>query len=192
MTQKWYATTHAKLRLTERFNIPEHQADSYVNQLRVNAVYKGEETPSDGKIALVYDHYKSGVRLLLDKKGSNVITVKRLDTVKIDGDVLLVKTAPRKLTIDRISAAIKRELSKMTTQLRREIRKLTEQQAQLNVSIAELTLNKIRCKAPHTQALIQSRIDAIITQVDSLAQEVDAKLTQIKVAEREVSEVVGE
>lgn len=191
MTQKWYATTHAKTRLTERFNIPTHQADSYVNQLRVNAVYKGE-TQDNGKTAFVYDHYKSGVRLLLDKKGSNVITVKQLDTVKIDGEILLIKTEPRKLTIDRISAVIKRELSKMTTQLRREIRKLTEQQAELNVSIAELTLNKIRCRAPHTQALIQTRIDAIITQVDEIAQEVDAKLTQIKNAEREVSEVVGE
>lgn len=191
MTQKWYTSTHAKLRLAERFNIPAHQADSYVNQLRVNAVFKGEDSPI-GKPTLVYDHYKSGVRLIIDKKDQRVITVKRLDAVKIGDDVLLVKTAPTKITIDRITAAIKRELSRMTTQLRREIGKLTEQQAELNITAAELALNKIRCKAPHTKELIQTRIDAIITQVNEIAQEVDAKLTQIKNAEREVSEVVGE
>lgn len=192
MTLNWYTSTHAKLRLTERFNIPPHQADSYVNQLRVNAVFKGEDNSPGGKVVLVYDHYKSGARLLVDQNGRTVITVKLLDAVKIDGEILLVKTAPKKITIDRISAAIKRELSRMTTQLRREIRKLTEQQAELNVNIAEMNLKKIRCKAPHTQALIQTRIDAIITQVEHLSQEVDAKLTQIKNAEREVSEVVGE
>jgi len=192
MTQKWYTSNHAKLRLTERFSIPAHQDDSYVNQLRVNAVFKGEDNAPGGKTVLVYDHYKAGARLLLDKTGQTVITVKQLESIKIDGEVLLVKTVSSRITIDRITAAIKRELSRMTTQLRREIRKLMEQQAQLNVNIAELTLNKVRCKAPHTQALIQTRIDAIITQVDDLAQEIDAKLTQIKNAEREVSEVVGE
>ncbi|MGE7843927.1 hypothetical protein ACQKNX_24475 [Lysinibacillus sp. NPDC093712] len=186
MTQKLHVSMHAIDRAKERLDVKgtnENVAHT-LRQWYTRSVRKGR----DGTGGIIFDNIAKDVRLILDETCQTVITTYRLSTVD---DYVAQKLAP-KLTVERISAAIKRELSRMTTQLRREIRKLTEQQAQLNVSIAELTLNKVRCKAPHTQALIQTRIDAIITQVDSLAQEVDAKLTQIKVAEREVSEVVGE
>lgn len=179
MTQtiKWNPSLHAVQRLKERFGIVESNAKNFVNQLMQSATYV--TTSKDGRDT--YHHANRNVFIVVDTLSKIVITV-----------YPPVETGKQPITIDRIATAIKRELSKMTTQLRREIRKLTEQQAELNVNIAELSLNKIRCKAPHTQALIQTRIDAIITQVDEIAQEVDAKLTQIKVAEREVSEVIGE
>lgn len=187
MTQKLNVSLHAIERARERLDA-KGTNDNVAHTLRQwfpKAVAKG--TAGNGYI---FDNIAKDIRLILDSSQQTIITVYRLSNVD---DYVAQKLAPKsKITIDRISAAIKRELSRMTTQLRREIRKLTEQQAQLNVSIAELTLNKIRCRAPHTQALIQTRIDAIITQVDDLAQEIDAKLTQIKNAEREVSEVVGE
>lgn len=177
ITDDYEMCEHAIERAWERFNIPADKALAHFNNLLKTAIWH-----SDSGSGRLYDHNKSRTRIVVDPKCKRILTVYRLES----------ELSRSKITIDRISAAIKRELSKMTTQLRREIRKLTEQQAQLNVTIAELTLNKIRCKAPHTQALIQTRIDAIITQVDEIAQEVDAKLTQIKNAEREVSEVVGE
>lgn len=186
MTQKLNVSMHAIDRAKERLDVKgtnENVAHT-LRQWYTRSVRKGR----DGTGGIIFDNIAKDVRLILDETCQTVITTYRLSTVD---DYVAQKLTP-KLTVERISAAIKRELSRMTTQLRREIRKLTEQQAQLNVSIAELTLNKLRCKNPLTQSLIQSRIDAIITQVDSLAQEVDAKLTQIKVAEREVSEVIGE
>lgn len=183
-TLRWQPTVHAVRRIKERCGVDEIHAANFVNQLMQTAKY----VTTQGK-RLVYLHEGRGMMIVVNPDEGAVITVHPAESPKVD-----VKPTQSKatITIDRISAAIKRELSRMTTQLRREIRKLTEQQAQLNVSIAELTLNKVRCKAPHTQALIQTRIDAIITQVNEIAQEVDAKLTQIKNAEREVNEVVGE
>jgi len=181
---RWQPTVHAVRRIKERCGVEEVHATNFVNQLMQTAKY----VTTQGK-RLIYLHEGRGLMIVVNPEEGAVITVHPAESPRIDAKPTQSKAT---ITIDRISAAIKRELSRMTTQLRREIRKLTEQQAQLNISAAELTLNKIRCKAPHTQALIQTRIDAIITQVNEIAQEVDAKLTQIKNAEREVSEVVGE
>ncbi|ASN68050.1 hypothetical protein 8F11_15 [uncultured Caudovirales phage] len=175
-------TQHAIERIVERLEQPQCNAENHVRKLLATATYQGETSNKYG-VCDNYLHYKSRVNIVVARDSKSVVTVYN------------AKEQPKSIatiTVSRISAAIKRELARMTTQLRREIRKLTEQQAQLNINAAELTLNKIRCKAPHTQALIQTRIDAIITQVEEIAQEVDAKLTQIKNAEREVSEVVGE
>lgn len=189
MTQnnlRWNPTVHAIKRIKERCGIEETQAKAFVNQLMQNAKYI--TTNPNG--TSVYKHDKRDIMMVVNPELNVVITIH--SATQTETGAPNEESTKSKITIDRISLAIKRELSRMTTQLRREIRKLSEQQAQLNVNIAELTLNKIRCKAPHTQALIQTRIDAIITQVEDLAQEIDAKLTQIKNAEREVSEVVGE
>lgn len=193
MTQnnlRWNPTVHAIKRIKERCGIKETQAKAFVNQLMQNAKYI--TTNPNG--TSVYKHDKRDIMMVVNPELNVVITIHSATQTETGApnDALTQVKSQSKITIDRISAAIKRELSRMTTQLQREIRKLTEQQAELNISIAELNLNKIRCKAPHTQALIQTRIDAIITQVNEIAQEVDAKLTQIKNAEREVSEVVGE
>lgn len=187
---RWNPTVHAIKRIKERCGIEETQAKAFVNQLMQNAKYI--TTNPNG--TSVYKHDKRDIMMVVNPELNVVITIHsatQTETGAPNDESTQVKSQS-KITIDRISAAIKRELSRMTTQLRREIRKLAEQQAQHNVNIAELNLNKVRCKAPHTQALIQTRIDAIITQVEDLAQEIDAKLTQIKNAEREVSEVVGE
>ena len=184
---RWQPTVHAVRRIKERCGVEEVHATNFVNQLMQTAKY----VTTQGK-RLIYLHEGRGLMIVVNSEEGAVITVHPAESPKETNAESTQIKSKATITIDRISSAIKRELSRMTTQLRREIRKLTEQQAQLNVSIAELTLNKIRCKAPHTQALIQTRIDAIITQVDEIAQEVDAKLTQIKNAEREVSEVIGE
>lgn len=186
MTQKLNVSLHAIERARERLDVKgtNDNVSHTIRQWYTRAVRKGRDNAS----GIIFDNVAKDVRMILDETCQTVITMYRLSTVD---EYVAQKLAP-KVTVGRLKSAILRELSRMTTQLRREIRKLTEQQAQLNVDIAELTLNKVRCKAPHTQALIQTRIDAIITQVDDLAQEIDAKLTQIKNAEREVSEVVGE
>ncbi|MFJ7665283.1 hypothetical protein ACIQXW_23275 [Lysinibacillus sp. NPDC097162] len=176
-------TKHAIDRSIERLGFQRATADNNIRQLLAVATFHGIGSSSKCPTE-IYLHHKTKTTIVISRKDNCVVTVYR--------DIEEPSQSKATITIDRISTAIKRELSRMTTQLRREIRKLTEQQAQLNVSIAELTLKKIRCKAPHTQALIQTRIDAIITQVNEIAQEVDAKLTQIKNAEREVSEVISE
>jgi len=57
--------------------------------------------------------------------------------------------------------------------------------------VATLNLNKIRCRAPHTQSLIQSRIDAMMAEAGELAKHIDAKLTEVEMAQSEVESVIG-
>ena len=177
-------TEHAIERIVERLAQPLHNAENHIRGLLATATYQGitsSRTPGVST-AKTYLHMKTATTIIVGDNDA-VLTVYKADEQP---------KSIASITVSRISDAIKRELSKMTTQLQREIRKLTEQQAELNVSVAILALNKARCKAPHTQALIQTRIDAIITQVDEIAQEVDAKLTQIKTAETEVKAIVSE
>ena len=167
-------TDHSAERADERFGMGREEAESYFNQLLKTAIW----VSATGKRHL-YEH-KSGARIAIDVETIEIVTVYKAEI-----------SAP-KLTIDRIAAAVKRELIRMTTQYRREIRKLSEQQAQLGVQVAELTLNKIRCYHPGTQALIQSRIDEAKARIAELANEIDGKLTQLQNAEQEVQAVIGE
>lgn len=179
MTEKiqWNPSLHAVQRLKERLGVAEASAKNFVNQLMQTANYV--TTSKDG--CDTYHHEKRNVFIVVDAINKIIVTVYPP----------VIDDKPT-FTIERISNAIKREFNRMKTQLSREVRKMTEQQAQLNVQMAELSLNKIRCYHPPTQALIQSRIDLIKSQVSELATEIDVKLTQIQQAADEVKAVVGE
>lgn len=173
---------HAIERITERLNQPEFNAENYVRMLLASATYMGTTSNRHG-ICDNYSHHKSGVTIVVSQADKRVVTVKSR-----------IEQAPATTTISvsRISDAIKREFARMKTELSRQIRKHSEQLARLEIEVATLKLNKVRCKAPHTQELIQSRIDGFMAQVTELAQEIDVKLTQIQTAETEVKAVVGE
>lgn len=172
-------TNHSAQRAQERFGMDREHAYQYFNDLLRTAIWHS----TTAKNRHLYEH-KSGVRIVVDTDTHDIVTVYKPE--------LASEKAATRLTIDRIAAAVKRELTRMTTQYRREIRKLSEQQAQLGVQVAELTLNKIRCYHPGTQALIQSRIDEARARIAELANEIDGKLTQLQNAEQEVQAVVGE
>ena len=176
-------TKHAIERIIERLNQPEFNAENYVRQLLATATYMGESTNYRSKTD-IYSHKKTGVTIVVSQCEDAVITVYKAEEQ--------AQPSTAAITIDRIASAVKREFKRMTTQYQREIRKMTEQKAELGVQVAELTLNKIRCYHPPTQALIQSRIDEAKSQITQLANDIDAKLTQISEAEKEVRAVVGE
>ena len=185
LVAKVHATAHAVERARQRFET-KGTSDNVAHTLRqwfTRAVYKGREPR--GKI---YDNISKDVRLIMDETAQTIITVYRLSTVD---DHVAAKLAP-KITVPAIKDAIMRQYKRMTTELKREVRKLHEQAAEIHVQAAQLNVNKIRCKAPHTQALIQSRIDGLLTQAADITRDIDAKLTQIETAGREVKAVVGE
>lgn len=186
---RWNPTVHAVRRIKERCGIDEENAKNFVNQLMANAKYV--TTQPNGQ--LVYKHDNRDIMLIVDVRKNTVITLHSASETETGTPADVVpKKSTVVITVDRIASALKRELRLLTTQLRREANRLIEQQAELNVRIAELALNKARCKAPHTRELIQSRIDEVTSHVTALAQEIDAKLTEIKTAENEVKAVVGE
>lgn len=176
-------TNHAIDRSVERLNQPRFNAENYVRQLLATATYLGESSNYRSK-ADVYSHKKTGVTIVISQSEDAVITVYKAEEQP--------QPSAMSITIDRIANAVKREFKRMSTQYQREIRKLSEQQAQLGVLVAELKLNHVRCHAPHTKALIQSRIDEAKAQIEALVFDIDDRLDKLKQAETEVKAVVGE
>lgn len=172
---------HAINRAVERLNCAREHAEHHIRQLLSCAAFHGEGANPQGKTE-VYVHHKTRTSIVVSRINREVITVYGPEDSPVT----------TKLTVGRLAYVMKRELRLLTTQLRREANRLIEQQAELNVRIAELALNKARCKAPHTRELIQTRIDEVTSHVTALAQEIDAKLTEIKTAENEVKAVVGD
>ena len=175
-------TKHAVARIIERLNQPEFNAENYVRQLLATATYLGESSNYRSK-ADVYSHKKTGVTIVVSQSEDAVITVYKADEQP--------QPSTPKLTLDNFVQAIKREYKRMSTQTQREIRRLSEQQAELGVVLAQLTLNQVRCDAPHTKALLQSRINELKAQVEAIATEINVKSTQIEAASKEVQAVVG-
>lgn len=186
MTPKLNVSMHAIERARERFDA-KGTNDNVTHTLRswfTRAVRKGRDNAS----GIIFDNVAKDVRMILDETCQTVLTVYRLSEV----DEYVAKKMSPKLTVDRIANAVKREYKRMRTDALREIRKLKEEYAAIYVEIAQLKYNKIRCRAPHTQLLIQTRIDDLVAKTSELTKIIDAKLTEIEVADSEVKAVIGE
>lgn len=174
-------TKHAIERIMERLEQPELNAENYVRQILSSAAYHGVSHNYEGPCD-IYVHKKSGVTIVIDAIKSCVITVYKAEEPQ---------QSFAKITIDRIANAVQREFKRMRTETLRDIRRMKEEYAAMYVEISQLKYNKIRCKAPHTQELIQSRINDLVSKTAELATEIDVKLTQIQQAADEVKAVTS-
>ena len=187
---RWNPTVHAVKRIKERCGIDETQAKAFVNQIMASAKYV--TTNKNG--TMTYKHDKRDIMIVVNAEDNIVITLHSA-TQTTDGAPVDVEQAPAaapRLTIDRIADAVKREYKRMRTEVAREINKMKEEHAATGVKIAELRWKYVRCKAPHTKALIQSRIDELVAVTRQITTDIDAKLTQMEAAEAEVKAVVGD
>lgn len=152
--RNYFATNHAVDNAVKSFGKKPQNARSWINQLMQTAYHQG--TDANGRI---YDNKNQRIRMVLDLQDDVVITLYSMDTEK-----------PAKLYdvpfSDIVAATIKRELAKARRSFTKEFRKLAEQQALLQIEIGRLTLNKVRCKHPATQAIIQRNIDAVLMEFD--------------------------
>lgn len=183
---RWNPTVHAIQRLKERFDVKPEGALNYVNQVMAQAKYV-----SAGKAGKLVYYYEKRDMMIVVNPDENVIVTVHPATEPTAAAESAPAVAP-KLTIDRIADAVKREYKRMRTEVTREINKMKEEYAATGVKIAELKWKQVRCKAPHTKALIQSRIDELVAVTRQITTEIDAKLTQMDAAEAEVKAVVGE
>lgn len=173
---------HAIQRAVERLGQAEENAEHYIRSLLAVAAYHGESSNYRGPCD-IYVHKKTGTSIVIAKDNGMVITVYKAEEPQ---------QSVAKITVDRIKDAVIREYKRMRTEATREINRLKERHAAVYIDISQLKYNLVRCKAPHTKALIQTRIDGLLATTKELALEIDAKLTQIEVAETEVRAVVGE
>ena len=188
---RWTPTVHAIQRLKERFGITPDAAVNYVNQIMAQAKYV-----SAGKAdKLVYYYEKRDMMIVVNPDENVIVTVHEgSEPVASKPAVKLTSTQSEiaKITVPAIKDAIMRQYKRMRTETTREINRLKERHAAVYIDIAQLKYNLVRCKAPHTKEVIQSRIDDLLVMTKELAIEIDAKLTQIETAQKEVQAVIGE
>lgn len=153
---KYNPSVHAVERTRQYFGIMEEHAKNFVNQLMASAMYV--TTQSDGKA--VYKHAGKDVMLVVDTKQNVVVTVLPPNG-EGNNTKATVKQSAHNAIIDKARETIKRELSKASRQFTTDTRKLTLFEAELGLDIARLTVNKAKCKAPHTKVLLQERINEL-------------------------------
>lgn len=186
---RWNPTVHAVRRIKERCGVEETQAKSFINQIMASAKYV--TTQPDGNT--VYKHENRDIMIVVDTEKNTVITLHSATQTPTGAPSEVKPTQSiASITVDRIATAVKREFKRMQTEALRDIRKLKEEYAAIYIEIAQLKYNKIRCKAPHTQLHIQTKIDELVARTAELTKVIDAKLTEIQQAETEVKAVVSE
>lgn len=172
--KSYEVTKHAIDRAVERLGRKVGHAKNDIIQRMQTARFQGET--EHGRI---FDHHESRSRFILAKDTDVVITCYPLDELK-DGTIIRVTSSTKpsmsNVIIEKARAVIQREITKSQRKYTAEYRALSLEQAELSVEIAQANVKKVRCKAPHTQALIQERIDAL----QSYHRVIEMKLTAIK------------
>lgn len=184
-------TAHAVERAVERLGRKrEHAANELIQRMQT-AVYVG--TSGHGRI---FDHYRTRSRIVVDKTRDIVVTVYSMDTDEEGNPVIRTPLVPIHSSSNVILAAahatIKRELAKARRSFTAELRKLKIEQAELGVEIAQAIANKARCKAPHTQTIIQQRIDAMQTYHDVVGAKIAEETAEYSRVKTEAQAFIGE
>src|SRR5690606_21560516 len=108
----------------------------------------------------------------------------------------VVTILPPKRPTGIISAAIRgtveKELRKACDTFKRVSRQYTLQLADINLEIAELFRNKVRCNHPDTQELIQTKIDALSDESRRIASEMQAHEREYNAIEDEANTYLSE
>lgn len=154
---KYNPSVHAVERVRQYFGIMEENAKNFVNQLMTSAKYV--TTQVDGKA--VYKHDGKDVMIVVDTNRNVIVTVLPPHGEGNNTKPVAVKPSAYNAIIEKARETIKRELTKASRQFTTETRALAVFEAELGVDIARLTLNKAKCKAPHTKAMIQERINEL-------------------------------
>ena len=171
-------TKHAVDQAVDRFGWDRTNAESRIKQLMQRAVYQG----NDGS-ERIYDHYRTRIRLILDRDKDTVITVYSMDSEKPTENSTLSSA---------IAAAVKRELTKAGREFKRQQRAIQSEVAALHFELADAMAKQARVYHPPTVERIQRKIDAInatIYRKQSEIADFEAEYKRIKAdAQRFVSE----
>ncbi|MHC8516814.1 hypothetical protein [Sporosarcina sp. ITBMC105] len=149
-------------------------------QLMQTAVFQG----NDGA-GRIYDHHKTRTRMILSADKDVIITVYSMDTVKG------APTTQSGLFTGAIKATIERELRKATVNYRRVYRQYTHRLADVNLEIATLFRNKVRCKHPGTQAIIQAQIDVLADEAKAIQNAMATQESEYRAVETEAMTYLG-
>lgn len=192
---KYRPAAHAIERLREYFGVKEIHALDFSNETMVNA--KFVTTQTDGR--RLYKNDELDVMIVV-AEDNTIITYlpapEKRREIERTGKPLSIKSteyiSKSQRLSDAITATVRREIAKARRTFTATTRTLSEQHALLQIEIGKLTLNKVRCKHPGTQAIIQRKIGAITTQMESLASDIERTESEYKALRAEAAALIGQ
>ena len=188
---KYKPSTHAIERFSEYYGVKEIYAVEFANELMGDAHFIMKQP--DGR--RIYQNDEHDTLIILAPETDIVITI---NPSPVKRKVLEARTKGVSLTafnnpiLSAAHATIKRELAKARRSFTTELRKLKIEQAELGVEIAQATVNKVRCLAPHTQELIQQRIDASQAYYDVVGTKIERVQAEYKRTKTEAQAFLGD
>lgn len=197
---KYMPSTHAIERFREYYAVKEIYAVDFANELMQTAQFVMNQP--DGR--RIYQCDEHDTLVILAAKDNTIITVnpsaekrKAIANPTITPQLAQAIKAqavasPTNAIIAAAHATIQRELAKARRIFTSELRKLQIEQAELGVEIARASVNKARCMAPHTQALIQERIDAMQTYYDVVGAKIAKESAEYSRVKSEAQAFIGE
>ena len=187
---KYKPSVHAVERMREYLGIKEIHAVDFANKLMVDAQFVLRQ--DSGR--RLFKNDKHDVMIVLDAVKNTLITIlpsqeKRKEIA--EPTQVKEETAVNNPVISAARATIQRELAKARRLFTRETRALKLEIAEIGVEIAQAVVNKVRCKNPSTQAIIQRNIDALQANSDNLTAELESKQAAYTQMRQETAEFIG-
>ncbi|MFS0562573.1 hypothetical protein AB1K91_17745 [Terribacillus sp. 179-K 1B1 HS] len=145
---------HAVQRAVERFGWKRTGADNRLVQLMQQATYHGTTSRRGGE-SRVFDHYKSGVRIIVDKDSDTIRTCYPIPSI--------LDTVPSEL-----SEAIRKKAATLSRKYTKELRGLERDLTSVEFEIARRNLNKLRVNNPKTKAFIDAKLTELADMRDKL------------------------
>lgn len=152
---------HAVSRAVERFGWKQVGAGNRLVQLMQNATYRGTQARSGGT-SRVFDHYKSGVRLIVESDNDVIRTVYPIPSI--------LDTVPTDL-----AQAIRKKAATLSRKYTKELRQVEREVTAMEFEIARRKLNKLRVNNPKTKAFI----DAKLTELTGLRDKLTARQSEL-------------
>ena len=142
--KKYTPCQHAIERAIQRFGIQRDYVTNWFNQLMETAIHVGKANNRD-----VYDH--KGKRIIIN--GTEIVTIIRPKDIPFNAQI--VKT-------------IEREMRKAERLHKRLDKEYEVKIAELTIEQAQLTLNRLKAKSPKVIAAIQTKLEAIVSELETL------------------------
>ena len=179
---KWTVTTHAIIRLKERFGIQPAHATNFANQLMEHAEYV-KSAPGNRTI---YHHAKRDMFIVCNVDDHVIITVRPVtentSAHGVDGSNSLYA---------KVQRLAKRELAKAGASFRKTQRELTAQMSAMKIELARAEVNLLNAKAPHVKTIIRKKIENYTRNIDVLTAELGRKKGEFERVKKDAQALIG-
>ncbi|MFE7820550.1 hypothetical protein ACFU1R_20335 [Priestia megaterium] len=145
--KKYIPRRHAIERAVSRFGVKPEQAENWINQIMQAAKFVGIDKGNE-------NYLHKDKRIVVN--GNYVITI--IETKDITFNSQVVK-------------AIQKEIAKAERVHKKLDKEFAVRIAQLSIEQAQLTLNSLRAKSPKVISSIQTKLDAVNSELQSLNEE---------------------